>query len=61
MADTILGMNSNTVYAIIILLILIILGVVTFHYYAYISVGKKAALNTGAGFNFTLLPERGQN
>jgi hypothetical protein len=51
----ILGMNQDTVYMLIILLILIVLGIVTFHYYAYISVGQGSVLNTGAGVNFTLL------
>lgn len=55
MADKILGVNSDTVYLLIILLILVILGVVTFHYYAYVSVGQGSVLNTGAGVNFTLM------
>lgn len=55
MADRILGMNQDTVYLLIILLMLIILGIVTFHYYAYISVGQGSVLTTGAGVNFTLL------
>ena len=31
----ILGMDSHVVYAVIIILILIILGIVSFHYFAY--------------------------
>jgi hypothetical protein len=54
----ILGMNQDTVYMLIILLILIVLGIVTFHYYAYVSVGQGSVLNTGAGVNFTLLKSK---
>ncbi len=53
-------MDPNTIFALILILLLIILGIVTFHYYAYISVGSGSALNTGAGFNMVLLPERKQ-
>ena len=42
-------MNQDHVYAIIIVLMLIILGVITFHYYAYISSGNGSALNVGLG------------
>jgi hypothetical protein len=58
MADEILGMNKNTIYSLIILLILVILGVVTFHYYAYMSIGQGSVLNTGAGVNLTLLKSK---
>lgn len=54
--DTILGFDKNTVYAVIIILILITLGVITFHYYAFVSVGNKSAFNAGFGTGFTLLP-----
>lgn len=39
---------------------LIILGVITFHYYAYVSVGKRSAFNVGAGVNVMLLPTKKQ-
>ena len=58
MADQILGMRQDTVYLLIILLILVILGIVTFHYYAYVSVGQGSVLNTGAGVNLTLLKSK---
>lgn len=52
----ILGLRSDVVYAIILILILIILGVITFHYYAFISSGNNSALSAGIGAGFTLLP-----
>ena len=56
----ILGMRSDAVYAFLIILMLIILGVVTFHYYAYMSVGNGAAMSAGGGVGFTLLPDKKQ-
>lgn len=50
-------MDYNMLFALIVVLLLIILGIVTFHYHAYISVGNGSALNTGAGFAFVLLPK----
>ena len=41
-------------------LLLIILGIVSFHYYVYVSAGSGAALRAGTGVGFTLLPGRGQ-
>jgi hypothetical protein len=52
----ILGFDANTVYAVIIVLILVIFGIVTFKYYAYVSAGNKSALSAGFGTGFTLLP-----
>jgi hypothetical protein len=48
-------MNPDHVYAIIIVLMLIILGVITFHYYAYISSGNGSALNIGIGGGIKVL------
>lgn len=58
MENQILGVNRNVVYTLIILLALIILGVVTFHYYAYMSAGRGSALSAGAGMGFSFLPQR---
>jgi hypothetical protein len=49
-------MGRDTVYAIIIVLILIVLGIITFHYYAFISTQNNAALSAGFGTGFALLP-----
>ena len=57
--DRILGMNTDTFYALLFLILLIILGVVSFHYYVYISGGGNAALRAGTGVGFTLLPGKG--
>jgi len=55
----ILGMETDTFYALLFLLLLVILGIVSFHYYVYVSGGGKAALRAGTGIGFTLLPGRG--
>ncbi len=52
----ILGMNSDKMFSIIILLILIILGIVTFHFYSYVSVGKDSVLSGGSGASFRFMP-----
>jgi hypothetical protein len=54
----ILGLKSDVVYAMIIILILIVLGVVSFHYYAFVSAGQNSALSMGAGTSFVLLPNK---
>lgn len=59
MDNKILGMNSDSFYALMFVLLLIILGVVSFHYYVYVSGGGGAALRAGTGVGFTLLPGRG--
>ncbi len=56
----ILGMNSDKMFSIIILLILIILGIVTFHFYSYVSVGKDAVFSAGSGANFRFMPLKQQ-
>lgn len=58
--DKILGMNIDTFYALVLVLLLIILGIVSFHYYVYINSGNNAVLQAGTGFGFTLLPGRGE-
>jgi hypothetical protein len=59
MDQRILGMTSDSFYALVFLLLLVILGVVSFHYYVYVSSGKGSALSAGTGLGFTLLPGRG--
>ena len=54
----ILGINSDVFYALLILLVLIILGIVSFHYYTYFVAGHGSALSAGAGVGFSLLPGR---
>lgn len=61
MDSKILGINSDTFYAMLFLVLLIILGIVSFHYYVYISGGGNAALRAGTGVGFTLLPGRNMN
>ena len=59
MEGRILGLNTDSFYALLFLLLLIILGVVSFHYYVYVSGGNDAAFRAGTGVGFTLLPGRG--
>ena len=59
MDGKILGLSPDSFYALMFLLLLIILGVVSFHYYVYVSGGGDAALRAGTGVGFTLLPGRG--
>jgi hypothetical protein len=54
----ILGFKSDVVYAIMIILVLLVLGVVSFHYYAFVSAGQNSALSMGAGTSFVLLPNK---
>lgn len=58
MDNQILGVNRNVVYTLIVLLALIILGIVTFHYYAYLTAGRGSALSAGAGMGFAFLPQK---
>lgn len=54
MDTQVLGLNTTLV---IVALLLIILGVVTFHYHAYVNAGgPRGALNAGMGARFSLLP-----
>ena len=59
MDSKILGFNSDTFYGLLFLILLIILGIVSFHYYGYVSGGGGSALSAGTGVGFTLLPGRG--
>lgn len=52
----ILGMSNESFYALLFILLLVILGIVSFHYYAYLSSGNGSALRAGAGIGFNLLP-----
>lgn len=49
MNDDILGLSKNTFYAIVLALLLIILGIVSFSYYFIISTGGGLVLSTGVG------------
>jgi hypothetical protein len=52
--DNILGMSADNIFAIVIILMLIILGIVTFHFYTYVTVGKKSVICCAY---FQLLPK----
>jgi hypothetical protein len=57
MSDTIFGFDTNTIIGFIAILLLITLGVVSFHYYAYIKSTK--GLRFGAGFGVGILDKDG--
>jgi len=61
MDTRILGMNADSFYALVFLLLLVILGVVSFHYYVYVASGKGSALTAATGLGFSLLPGRVPN
>jgi hypothetical protein len=60
MVGEILGMNSDVFYALLILLVLIILGIVTFHYYSYFVGGRGSALSAGFGLGASIFPTKQQ-
>lgn len=53
MADF-LGLNQTQFYTLVLLLLLIILGIVSFHYYTYVQ--GKNGLSAGMGFGVQVLP-----
>jgi len=53
MSDTIFGMDAGMVYGLVLLLLLVILGIVSFHYYFFIKSTK--GLSVGAGFGVGIL------
>ena len=55
MDSKILGINTDTFYALLFLILLLILGIVSFHYYVYIGAGNSDIFNAKAGVGFTLL------
>lgn len=52
----ILGLDNDTFYGLVLLLLLIILGLVTFQYYVFVS--GKNGLSFGTGLGVNLLPQR---
>jgi len=53
------GLTQAQFYTLVLLLLLIILGIVSFHYYTYIS--GKNGLRAGAGFGIQLLGNNNNN
>lgn len=54
MDNTIFGIPSGTVYSLLSLLLLLVLGLLTFQYYVYVT--GKNGLNFGTGIDVSLLP-----
>ena len=60
MDSKILGINTDSFYALLFLLLLLILGIVSFHYYVYIKANDgRDVLRGGFGINMALLPGMG--
>lgn len=60
MDSKILGINTDTFFALLFLILLLILGIVSFHYYIFIRGGDgKDALRGGIGMGFSVLPGMG--
>lgn len=57
MSDRILGLEPTTFYGLILLLLLIILGIVSFHYWIYVS--GRGGLRAGTGIDVAILPGYG--
>ena len=47
--------DNSTLIFIMFILLLVILGVVSFHYYAYVSTNRNISAGVGAGF--TIFPD----
>lgn len=54
--NNILGLSKNQFYTLIFIILLIILGIVSFHFYTYISTHDN--ISAGAGVGFTLFPQQ---
>lgn len=55
----ILGMGADIFFALVFLLLFIILGIVSFHFYGYISAGTpQSAFSAGTGLGFSLFPRQ---
>ncbi len=56
MDQKVLGMDQNQFYTLVFIILLVILGVVSFHYYTYVS--ATDSLSAGAGVGLTILPKK---
>lgn len=55
MAANFMGLQPTTFNGLVLLLLLVILGIVSFHYYGFVS--TKNGLRFGTGFDVSLLPQ----
>ncbi len=53
-----LGMKADVFYTLLAVILLMAIGVLSFHYYVYVSGGNGSALHAGTGVGFTLFPDR---
>lgn len=51
MSDKIFGLDTSTFNVLILLLLLIILGIVSFNYYLFLSANNGIDFGTGVGFS----------
>ena len=55
----ILGIDAHVFFALLFLLLLIILGIVSFHFYGYVSGGNDhSAFSAGTGVGVSLFPNK---
>ena len=55
----ILGINTDVFFCIVFLLLFVILGIVSFQYYAYASAGaNNSAFSAGTGIGVSIFPNR---
>lgn len=58
MADEILGFQRDNFYGLMLLILLIILGIVSFNYYIIVNTGGTSALRAKTGVGFAILPKK---
>lgn len=59
MDGQILGLNANMFWALIFIILLVILGIVSFHYYGYVSGTEHGGIRAGAGAGVAIFPGPG--
>ena len=56
MDNKILGINTDLFWALIFILLLVILGIVSFNYYAFFSGTQRGGVRAGTGFGVSIFP-----
>lgn len=56
----ILGIDANIIFILILVMLFVIFGIVTFQFYGFISSGQNSVLSAGTGFGVSILPNRQQ-
>ena len=56
----ILGIDANIIFILILVMLFVIFGIVTFQMYGFISSGQNSVFSAGTGFGVSILPDRQQ-